>query len=208
LLVPQVVILGAGYAGAHAARRARAEGAEVTVVDPDGHHAFTPRFAAVAAGRAAIGDLAAPIDGLLDVEVVADLAVAIDTDARTIGLAGGGGLPYEALVVTTGAEAATPSIDGLTTHARALATVTDTLAIRDTVRRLATGAEAAPTSDLDELDAHATPGSSWSVVAPPACSWQRRSHTTVPTSAWSSSNVSARCYRPNLAPCAAVPTAS
>jgi NADPH-dependent 2,4-dienoyl-CoA reductase/sulfur reductase-like enzyme len=88
-----VVILGAGYAGAHAARRALAEGARVTVVDPDGHHAFTPRFAAVAAGRAPIGDLAAPIDGLIDVEVVADLAVAVDPDERTVTLGSGAPCP-------------------------------------------------------------------------------------------------------------------
>jgi NADH:ubiquinone reductase (H+-translocating) len=132
-----VVILGAGYAGAHAARRALAEGAHVTVVDPDGHHAFTPRFAAVAAGRAPIGDVAAPIDDLLDVEVVADLAVAIDPDERSVTLGSGATLAYEALVVTTGAEAAAPPIDGLAEHGHALGSVEDTLAVRDLVRRLA-----------------------------------------------------------------------
>jgi NADH:ubiquinone reductase (H+-translocating) len=132
-----VVILGAGYAGAHAARRALAEGARVTVIDPDGHHAFTPRFAAVAAGRAPVGDLAAPIDGLLDVEVVADLAVAIDTDERTVTLGSGGVVPYEALIVTTGAEAAAPPVEGLAEHGLALASVEDTLAVRELVRQLA-----------------------------------------------------------------------
>jgi NADH:ubiquinone reductase (H+-translocating) len=132
-----VVILGAGYAGAHAARRALAEGARVTIVDPDGHHAFTPRFAAVAAGRAPVGDLAAPIDGLLDVEVVADLAVAIDTDQRIVTLGNGGSLPYEALVVTTGAEAAAPPVEGLAEFGHAIGSVEDTLAVRELVRRLA-----------------------------------------------------------------------
>jgi NADH:ubiquinone reductase (H+-translocating) len=141
-----IVILGAGYAGAHAARRALAEGAQVTVVDPDGHHAFTTRFAAVAAGRAPVGDLAAPIDGLLDVEVVADLAVAIDTDERTITLGGGGALPYEALVVTTGAEAAAPPVEGLAEHGHALASVEDTLAVRELLRQLAAPG-AAPGAD-------------------------------------------------------------
>jgi NADH:ubiquinone reductase (H+-translocating) len=132
-----IVILGAGYAGAHAARRALAEGAQVTIVDPDGHHAFTPRFAAVAAGRAPVGDLAAPIDGLLDVEVIADLVVAVDPEERTVTLGSGGTLRYEALVVTTGAEADAPPIDGLAEHGHALASVEDTLAVRELVRRLA-----------------------------------------------------------------------
>jgi NADH:ubiquinone reductase (H+-translocating) len=138
--MPHVVVLGAGYAGAHAARRALAEGAKVTVVDPDGHHAFTTRFASVAAGRAPIGDLAAPIDGLLDVEVVADLAVAVDADWRTVTLAGGATIDFDALVVTTGAEAAQPPIAGVAEHALALASVEDTLTIRETVRRLTSDA--------------------------------------------------------------------
>jgi NADH:ubiquinone reductase (H+-translocating) len=132
-----VVILGAGYAGAHAARRALAEGAKVTVVDPDGHHAFTPRFAAVAAGRAPVGDLAAPLDSLLDVEVVADLAVAVDPEQRTVTLGSGTTLPYQALVVTTGAEAAAAPVEGLAEHGHALASVEDTVAVRGLVRRLA-----------------------------------------------------------------------
>jgi NADH:ubiquinone reductase (H+-translocating) len=135
--MPHVVVLGAGYAGAHATPRARAEGADVTIVDPDGHHAFTTRFAAVAAGRAPLGDLAAPIDGLLDVAVVADLAVAVDPEWRTVALAGGTTLHFDALVVTTGAEADTPAIAGLADHALALASVQDTLAIREVVRELA-----------------------------------------------------------------------
>jgi NADH:ubiquinone reductase (H+-translocating) len=139
--VPHVVVLGAGYAGAHAARRSLAEGAEVTVVDPDGHHAFTTRFAAVAAGRAPIGDLAAPIDGLVDVAVVADLAVAVDPEWRTVTLAGGTTLAFDALVVTTGAEAAAPPIEGVAEHALALASVEDTLAIRETIRGLASEPE-------------------------------------------------------------------
>jgi NADH:ubiquinone reductase (H+-translocating) len=136
-----VVVLGAGYAGAHAARRSLAEGADVTVVDPDGHHAFTTRFAAVAAGRAPIGDIAAPIDGLVDVAVVADLAVAVDPEWRTVTLAGGTTLAFDALVVTTGAEAAAPPIEGVAEHALALASVEDTLAIRETIRGLASEPE-------------------------------------------------------------------
>jgi NADH:ubiquinone reductase (H+-translocating) len=134
--VTHVVVIGAGYAGAHAARRARTDGARVTVVDPTGRHGFTPRYAAVAAGRAGTGDLTAPLDALIDVEVVTDVARTIDPTSRTVTLAAGGRLAYDALVVTTGAEPVAPPVAGLRDHGLVLASDRDALTIRATVQRV------------------------------------------------------------------------
>lgn len=126
-----VVILGAGYAGAHAARKARAAGVDVVVVDPDGCHGLAPRFAGIAAGRMPEHDVAVPLEDLLDVEVVRDRAVGIDTAAGSVALASGRRLDYGTLVVTTGAAPIAPPVPGILEHARALASVDDALTLRD-----------------------------------------------------------------------------
>lgn len=131
--MPPVVVLGAGYAGAHAARKARAAGVDVVVVDPDGCHGLAPRFAGIAAGRMPAHDAAVPLEDLLDVEVVRDRAVGLDTAAGTIALASGGQLTYGTLVVTVGAAPSAPPVPGILEHARPLASVDDALALRDEV---------------------------------------------------------------------------
>ena len=98
-----VTIVGAGYAGVHAASTARAAGVDVRVVDPTGQHDFLPRLAAVAAGRRAIGDAWAPVESLVDVEVVRDHVDHVDVEGPTVVLADGTELSQDAVVVTTGA---------------------------------------------------------------------------------------------------------
>lgn len=127
-----VVVLGAGYAGAHAAHRAARAGADVTVVDPTACHGFAPRWAAIAGGRVPAGDVAAPLTSVVEgVRVVPDRAVAVDVDGQRVDLAGGGTLRYDALVVTTGARAATPDLPGLADHAWTLDGPEATLALRE-----------------------------------------------------------------------------
>lgn len=153
----QVVVIGGGYAGAHAARRARAAGAQVVVVDPDAQHALTPRFAAVAAGRLPTSAAVAPIEELLDVEVVPDRAVAVDPQRRTVTLAGGDALPYGALVVTTGAVPSAPPVDGLVANGVALAGVEDVLRLRDRIDDLAGASSRAGATTPDDPEQASAP---------------------------------------------------
>lgn len=137
--MPTVVIIGGGYAGAHAARRAVRTGAphdvRVVVVGEGGRHPFAPRYAAVAAGRAPQGDLAAPLTSLLGdlgprVEEHGGRVERVDHATRTVHLTDGTHHRYDALVVTSGAGVATPPVDGLAEHARMLSSVEAVVALR------------------------------------------------------------------------------
>lgn len=105
-----VVVIGAGYAGMHAARAAAAEGVAVTIVDADGVHGFTTRLAAVAGETAAAGDAYAPLEAF-------DHAVrpgsVVNVRDGIVELEDGVEIDAEALVVATGAEPVRPDIPGL-----------------------------------------------------------------------------------------------
>ena len=134
---PRVVIIGAGYAGSHAAVAAsRGNDVEVVVVDPTGHHGFLPRMAGVAAGRLRVSDARAPLRELIDanVAVVHGRAVRIDDAAGTVTLGDATVLRADAVVVTTGSGSPAGSVAGSERYAATLHTPDDALALR---RRLA-----------------------------------------------------------------------
>ncbi|MCC5949605.1 MAG: FAD-dependent oxidoreductase [Nitriliruptoraceae bacterium] len=131
---PHVLVLGAGYAGAHAASAARATGVRVTVVDPDGLHGFLPRLAAVAAGRLRAADAHAPLDALVDVPVLTGVAAHLDVAGRAVHLEDGTRLRYDAAVVTTGGAPASAPVPGVDVHAWQLHTPAHALALRAELR--------------------------------------------------------------------------
>lgn len=125
-----VVIIGGGYAGVHAARQARRAGVPVTMVEPSGSHVLRTRLAAIAAGRLPAADAAGDLDELLDIEVVPARASVVDPASRTVVLHDGRERTYGALVVTVGAQPSAPPVPGLAEHGLPLASVADTLALR------------------------------------------------------------------------------
>lgn len=127
---PHVVVVGAGYAGAHAARAALDAGAVVTVVDDSGRHDFAPRLAAVAGGTAGIGDAWADVDELLDVRVVRGAVTGVDRAGRTVAVGPDVEVAYDALVLTVGAEPVVPTVPG-GAAALTLRNANDAIAIRD-----------------------------------------------------------------------------
>lgn len=134
---PRVVIIGAGYAGSHAAVAAtRGKAVEVVVVDHDGRHGFLPRMAGVAAGRLRVSDAHAPLRELVDADitVVHGRAVRIGDDAGTVTLDDATVLRADAVVVTTGSGSPAGSVVGSERYAATLHTPEDALALR---RRLA-----------------------------------------------------------------------
>ena len=136
--MPTVCIIGAGYAGVHAAHTARRAGVDVVVVEPTGHHDLAPRLAGVAAGRRPVGDAWAPVTDLVDVEVVRARATLVEEEGPVVHLDDGSGLTPDAVVVTVGATPSLPPVDGLDpATAHTLKTTADALHLR----------EAIPTSD-------------------------------------------------------------
>jgi len=63
--VPRVVIVGAGFAGLHAARGLRDAPVQVTVIDRTNHHLFQPLLYQVATASLSPADISAPIRGVL-----------------------------------------------------------------------------------------------------------------------------------------------
>lgn len=134
---PRVVVIGAGYAGSHAAAAASRSGdVEVVVVDHDGRHGFLPRMAGVAAGRLRASDARAPLQELLDadIEVVHGRAVRIDDEAGVVTLDDATTLRAAAVVVAAGSGSPAGSVVGSERYAATLHTPDDALRLR---RRLA-----------------------------------------------------------------------
>ena len=135
--LPRVVIIGAGYAGSHAAVAASRSGkVEVVVVDHDGRHGFLARMAGVAAGRLRTSDARAPLRELIgaDIEVVHGRVVRIDDEAGTVTLDDATLLHADAVVVSAGSGSPAGSVPGSDRYAATLHTPDDALALR---RRLA-----------------------------------------------------------------------
>ncbi len=103
---PRVVILGAGFAGIHAARALGGQPVDVTLVDRKNHHTFQPLLYQVALAVLSPADIAKPIRTIVrgeqNVEVVMDEAVGIDTGRRRVSLKSGAVLEYDYLILATG----------------------------------------------------------------------------------------------------------
>src|SRR3954467_7345323 len=104
----RVVVVGGGFAGLYAARSLGIDPEiRVTLVDRRNFHLFQPLLYQVATGALSPGDIAQPLRSLFrkqrNTTVILCEAVGIDVDRREIKLADGGPIPYDTLIVATGA---------------------------------------------------------------------------------------------------------
>src|SRR5579883_1270427 len=109
---PQVVIIGAGFAGLAAARALRRAPVHVTVVDRENHHLFQPLVYQVAMAALSATDITAPIRSILarqsNTQVVLAEVTGIDLDGRRVCAHVYGQedtiIPYDYLVLASGLE--------------------------------------------------------------------------------------------------------
>ncbi len=131
---PRVVIVGGGFAGIHAARGLARLPVDVTLVDRRNHHTFQPLLYQVALAVLSPADIAQPIRTILchqqNAEVLMDEVIGIDPDARQITLASGAQLPYDYLVLATGATHSYFGRDDWAPFAPGLKTIEDATEIR------------------------------------------------------------------------------
>ncbi|MGF0311734.1 NAD(P)/FAD-dependent oxidoreductase [Rhodococcus sp. IEGM1428] len=103
----RIVIVGDSIAGCTAARELRARGHDgpLTMIgaDADGCYARPPLSKHVLKGEAAEAETWDLSD--LDITTIADRAVSVDTEARTVAIAAGIDVPYDSLIAATGAAA-------------------------------------------------------------------------------------------------------
>ena len=132
--LPQVVIIGGGFAGLDAARRLRKVPCEVTIVDRHNHHVFQPLLYQVATAGLSPGDIASPIRWILRKQARLRVLLAnvdrIDTAAKLLVLDRGERLPYDYLIVAAGATHSYFGHDEWSGTAPGLKTLDDALALR------------------------------------------------------------------------------
>ena len=132
--LPQVIIIGGGFAGLAAAKRLRKVQCDVTIIDRHNHHVFQPLLYQVATAGLSPGDIASPIRWILRkqkrVRVLLATVEAIDSTNKQIRLDGGETLKYDYLIVAAGATHSYFGHDEWSATAPGLKTLDDALAIR------------------------------------------------------------------------------
>jgi NADH:quinone reductase (non-electrogenic) len=104
--LPRIVILGAGFGGLAAATALRKAPVEITVIDRRNYHLFQPLLYQVATAALSPADIAQPIRAILrhqsNAHVLLGRVTGIDTATREV-LIGERRVPYDQLIVATGA---------------------------------------------------------------------------------------------------------
>ncbi len=102
----RVVIIGGGFGGFYATKALRRTEAEVTLVDRRNFHLFQPLLYQVATGSLSPGEIAAPLRALLrdqkNARVLLGDAVDLDVNGKRL-ILDSGPIPYDTLIVATGA---------------------------------------------------------------------------------------------------------
>ena len=101
----RVVIIGGGFAGLNAAQLLKHADAEVTLIDKRNFHLFQPLLYQVATGALSPGEIAAPLRYVLNRQKNTRvlLGEVSDLDAGEVVLKDGSRVPYDTLIVATGA---------------------------------------------------------------------------------------------------------
>jgi sulfite dehydrogenase len=113
----RVVIVGAGYGGATAAKYLRkwSPDIDVTLVEREAQFVSCPLSNLVLGGSKTIADMTVGYDGLTKqgVKLVRGNAVAVDAEKRTLRLAGGESLAYDRLILSPGIDFTLDEVPGL-----------------------------------------------------------------------------------------------
>ncbi|TDW26506.1 NAD(P)/FAD-dependent oxidoreductase [Rhizobium gallicum] len=148
----RVVIVGGGFAGIQLAKDLKCPNLSITIVDRRNHHLFQPLLYQVATTVLATSEIAWPIRavfrGRKDVTTLLGEVVGVDVEKRLVSLKGGHAIPYDTLVLATGARHAYFGRDEWEPFAPGLKALEDATTIR---RRLLLAFEKAEL----ETDPHA-----------------------------------------------------
>ena len=130
---PHVVVVGGGFGGVAAVQGLKRAACRVTLVDQRNHHLFQPLLYQVATASLSPGDIATPVRGLFrqqqNVRVLLGRAIGVDTLGKRL-LTASGAIPFDLLVIATGARHGYLGHDEWSTFAPGLKTIEDAIAIR------------------------------------------------------------------------------
>ena len=130
---PRVVIVGAGFGGLTAAKALSGTPFDVTVIDQHNYHLFQPLLYQVATAGLSPADIASPIRGILsrerNVSVMLGKVSGIDIAQREV-IAEGRRIPFDHLILATGAQHGYFGHDDWAAFAPGLKTIDDATYIR------------------------------------------------------------------------------
>jgi NADH:quinone reductase (non-electrogenic) len=152
--VKRIVVVGGGFAGLHLVRRlegrVRADEAQVTVIDRNNFHLFTPLLYQVATGELPPHAVAYPLRVPLarpGLRFVRDTVESIDLAARVVRTTDGS-YEYDHVVIVPGSVSNDFGVPGVQEHALTLKWLTDGRAVRH--RILSTFEDAATEPDAEQ----------------------------------------------------------
>ena len=157
---PRVVIVGAGFGGLEAALKLGRAPVHVTVIDRNNHYVFQPLLYQVATAYLSPADITAPIRTVLrrqrNTEVLLAEATAVDVTQREVRVrdeitGAERSVPYDYLVLATGAGESYFGRDDWATHAPSLKTIPDATALRRRVLLAFEEAELMAASDPEHV---------------------------------------------------------
>jgi NADH dehydrogenase len=148
----RVAIVGGGFGGLYAARRlGREPRIDLALIDRRNHHVFQPLLYQVATGALAPSEIAQPLRSILrrnrNTTVLLGEATGIDVERREVQMSDGGPIPYDTLVVATGARHSYFGHDEWARFAQGLKSIDDALEVR---RRILIAFEAAEREHVPE----------------------------------------------------------
>jgi NADH dehydrogenase len=131
---PRVLVIGAGFAGINAAKDLASRRVDVTVVDRNNHHTFSPLLYQVATAALSPSDIASPIRSILrdapNVRVVMDEVVSVDIKKKRVMLRSGATLIYDYLIAAAGSTGSYFGHPEWEPYAPSLKTLEDAVEIR------------------------------------------------------------------------------
>ncbi len=129
----QVVIVGGGFGGLYAAKTLAKTNVNVTLIDKRNFHLFQPLLYQVATGALSTADISAPLRALLskskNTKVLLGEVNDIDAQHQNV-MVGDVAIPYDTLIVATGAKHSYFGKDNWEQFAPGLKTVEDALVMR------------------------------------------------------------------------------
>jgi NADH dehydrogenase len=131
---PKIVVVGGGFGGLAAIKELKGLDADITLIDRRNHHLFQPLLYQVATTSLGPSEIAWPIRQLVhrrkEVTTLFGSVVGVDTAAKLVKLDGGTTVPFDYLILATGAQHAYFGHDDWEPYAPGLKTLEDATAMR------------------------------------------------------------------------------
>jgi NADH:ubiquinone reductase (H+-translocating) len=130
----RVVIIGGGFGGLYSTQALKSAPVQITLIDRRNYHLFQPLLYQVATGSLSPGEIAAPIRGILshqkNVRVLLGEVIDVDPISKSVRLADGESLEYDALIVAAGSQSSYYGHDAWRKWAPSLKSIEEATEIR------------------------------------------------------------------------------